>query len=179
MEFRKVVGFIGPIGCGKSLAASVAAGMMINATILPFAKPLKSMLSAAGLTAEELYGVDKERPSPLLGGKTPRYAMQTLGTEWGRNTINPNIWVNIWARQVSCLSAPGFVFADDARFPNEIAAIRNLGGTVVKIVRPSSMVRNDEHASERSDELDYDLLLNNDGDVKKLRTQLFGILNKI
>ena len=44
------------------------------------------MLYQLGLGEAHIEGALKEVPCELLGGKTPRYAMQTLGTEWGRDT---------------------------------------------------------------------------------------------
>jgi hypothetical protein len=54
------------------------------------------MLVALGLTDEDVMGTPEQRnrPQPLLGGKSARYAMSTLGTQWGRNLITPNIWAN-------------------------------------------------------------------------------------
>ena len=33
--------------------------------------------------------------SERWGGKTPRYLMQTLGTEWGRMMVDGDLWVEL------------------------------------------------------------------------------------
>ena len=77
-------------------------------------------------------------------GRTPRYAMQTLGTEWGRDLISPNIWVNIVKHDI--LKIKGDVVIDDCRFPNEVVMILGLGGVMVYIDRGG---KSGDHASER------------------------------
>lgn len=49
----------------------------------------KDMLSALRLSQEELHGPPaiRDSPSARLSGRSPRYAMQTLGTDWGRRMI--------------------------------------------------------------------------------------------
>lgn len=66
---------------------------------------------------------------------TPRYALQTLGTEWGRQ-INEDIWLLCAEREAVNRQVDGFVVVADCRFVNEAAFIRSRGGLVVKIVRP-------------------------------------------
>ena len=56
---------------------------------------------------EEIDGRWKEHPCSLLLNKTPRYAMQTLGTEWGRELIGENIWTHIWKCHVTELLVQG------------------------------------------------------------------------
>lgn len=178
---KKLVAFIGAIGAGKSTAASIfTAGNQFKR--ISFADPLKSMLNGLGLSYEDLYGTEKETPSLLLSGKTPRFAMQTLGTEWGRDIISQELWVNAWLHRVSCNVEAGTV-VDDMRFANEYSAVRSLGGIVVKIVRQDKDSNNartdDAHASEAAFEnFNYDYIITNRMDrsfeplVKKVRLEI-------
>src|SRR5699024_8911126 len=129
-----------------------------------FAGPLKAMLKALGLTDAQVDGDQKEVPSDLLRGLTPRWAMQTLGTEWGRNCIHPNLWVSAW--KASIVGKPRVV-VDDLRFPNEEAAVRDLGGVVWRVERPG--VGESSHASE-SQRLGFDKLIYNEADLNTLRS---------
>jgi len=85
-----------------------------------------------------LEGALKEEPIPRLNGSvTPRHVMVTLGTQWGRNLIDPSVWVLATVNKVKSLLANGkSVVIDDMRFPNELAAVRTLGGKVLFIDRP-------------------------------------------
>ena len=138
-----IIGLSGLKGSGKSTAANflVEDGFVK----MSFAEPIKRMLACVGLSSEELYGDRKQEPSYILDGKTPRYAMQTLGTEWGRDLISPNIWVNIIKNGIKELGG-NFIVIDDCRFPNEIAMILDMKGIIVYIDRDGEV---GDHASER------------------------------
>ena len=139
-----VIAFTGAAGCGKSTASKVLYQKGYN--LVKFAGALKGMLASIGLTKDHLEGHLKNQPCSLLGGQTPRFAMQTLGTEWGRNIMADDFWINLWKMQAMRLP---FVVVDDLRFPNEADAVRDLGGTIVRITRPLSLQNTDyAHASE-------------------------------
>ena len=77
-----IIGIMGKKHCGKS-EASKYLELSHGFKRISFADPMKCMLLSLGLSSEELWGNRKEIPSELLGGQTPRYAMRTLGVEWG------------------------------------------------------------------------------------------------
>lgn len=138
-----LIGLTGNMGAGKSTVADYLVEKK-GFVKISFATPLKGMLRALGLSEEHIHGNLKEAPCELLGGKTPRYAMQTLGTEWGRQLIHPDIWLNAWQKRVKGLGAP--VVADDCRFLNEAKLIRQMGGKVWRVFRGQPEYV--EHASE-------------------------------
>ena len=168
----KVIALAGRAGSGKSTLAKYLVENH-GYTLVKFADILKDMLRSLGLTDYELEGDGKEKPCYLLGGKTPRLAMQTLGTEWGRLTIFPDIWVEAWYRRANdILQASGRVVCDDARFPNEIAAIHNIGGVAIEIIRPvTDSTIADSHISENH-ELDTDIVLVNNATTTELFEKL-------
>jgi hypothetical protein len=108
-----------------------------------FAEPLKDMLVTLGLTREQVDGslTAKMTPSDLLCGKTPRHAMQTLGTEW-RDMIDKRLWANITKHRVAEFieaakhTGKDKIVIDDMRFPHEAELMRDLGITIVAIRRP-------------------------------------------
>ena len=129
------------------------------------ASPIKDMLRSVGLREDQVEGTGKEIPCQLLCDKTPRYAMQTLGTEWGRNIIGENIWVNLWSNKVQELTSMNQnVVADDVRFINEVNIIRGLGGKIIRIHRPNSNAK-PMHDSEKQEFL-ADFTINNNGTVE-------------
>ncbi len=110
---------------GKKLSGKTTAGKYLvekhDYVRVRFAQTLKDMLYEFGLSHEELDGSLKEVPCVKLGGKTPVQAMQTLGTEWGRELMYPNIWVDALNREIEFHMSMGlkrFVI-DDLRFVSE------------------------------------------------------------
>lgn len=152
----RTIGLCGPAGAGKSTAAE---HLMRHWRFqrVRFAGPLKAMMLALGLDPAHVDGDRKEEPTPLLCGRTPRQAMQWLGTEWGRNLIGEGFWITAFQAAVEC--TPGFwcngshhrlIVVDDVRFANEAKAIRDRGGIVVRIERPGAgSVSGKAHASEQ------------------------------
>lgn len=126
-----IIGITGKAGVGKSTIANILV-KDYGYICAPFAGPLKDMLSAIGLTHDELYG-DKKEVVNSNYGVTPRHMMQTLGTEWGRDIIGQHIWVEAWRRSLYRKYQNHNIVVDDIRFPNEVAAVRSLGGKVVNI----------------------------------------------
>lgn len=141
-----IIGFTGPAGSGKSTAANYLVeshGFMF----VKFAGPLKAMIRTlcdqmlVPMHDREamIEGETKDIHADALNMHTPRYAMQTLGTEWGRNCMGEDFWVNVTRQRIQNEyenSPPSFkprIVLDDVRFENEAALIRELGGTVVHI----------------------------------------------
>lgn len=144
---RTIIAFTGLAGAGKSTAAMRLVHRHKFERVR-FAGPLKAMMAAIGLNAIEIDGSSKEMPCDLLGGKTPRYAMQTIGNEWGRELIGPDLWVNAWRAAVEKLPAGVPVVVDDCRYPNEAATIQAMGGIIVRIERPGAGTAS-THVSEQ------------------------------
>src|SRR6478735_5360554 len=95
-----IICLLGASSAGKSAVAKHLQNHH-GFTHLRFAEPLKDMLRVLGLSAMDVDGPQEHRakPHPLLLGKSPRYAMQTLGTEW-RDFIGKALWANITLRRV-------------------------------------------------------------------------------
>lgn len=66
---------------------------------------------------------------------TPRYALQTLGTEWGRQ-LDENIWLLYADRDAAKRKVEGFGIVPDCRFLNEARFIKDSGGLLLEIIRP-------------------------------------------
>jgi hypothetical protein len=166
-----LIGLSGKAGAGKSTVARYLVEDY-GFTLIKFADLIKDMLRVLGLTDLELEGAGKDKPCYLLGGKTPRLAMQTLGTEWGRHTMYSDIWVEAWYRRVNeVLQAGGKVVCDDVRFANEVSAVKQLSGAVIDIKNPSMVDHSDSHISE-TESLDHDFRILNNGTVTELREKI-------
>jgi hypothetical protein len=164
-NYPRVVALTGAAGSGKSTAADYLIRQHGYERV-KFAGPLKAMLKAAGLTDNQIEGTDKEKPTRLLQGKTPRHAMQTLGHEWGRNCIGEGFWVFLFEHAaLQIVDNGGRVVVDDLRFPNEAAAVRALGGVIVKLEGRGGIAGT--HASEAGCG-QADAIVDNDGCVTDL-----------
>lgn len=170
-----VVAFTGVAGSGKSTATRYLI-VRHGYTLVKFAGPLKDMMRAIGLTEDEIEGGLKEQPSHTLFGKTPRHAMQALGTEWGRDLIHPDFWISLWRRRVETVLADGGrVVTDDCRFPNEARAVRKFGGNIYLLSGRGGIAGN--HASEKGCE-DMDHVLINKGSIDELYSMVDNALRR-
>lgn len=146
------------MGCGKSTVAKYLAATH-RCVLEKMAGPLKAMLRCLLYHHPEVKFKDvdrmiegdlKEQPCDALMGKTPRWAMQTLGTEWGRNQIGEDLWVRLAVARIQDHLCNGqSVVVDDVRFPNEVSALKMLPfrSTLCRVVRPGTKVTS-EHSSE-------------------------------
>ena len=136
-----VLGLVGATGSGKTTIADVLASDH-GFEKLHMGRPLKDMLRALGLSEAAVAGPPEERaaPQPILDGKSARYALSTLGTDWGRNMISPRIWANAVKDRIrNRLSEPHprLIVIDDLRFPTDWEVVSAFGGAIVRIRRPA------------------------------------------
>lgn len=138
--------------------------------LISFAKPLKDGLKLMlDLTEEHVNGELKEFVIERFG-KSPRQMLQTLGTEWGRDCVNQNIWVIIALHRANqILQKGGKVCITDVRFNNEAEAVRNNGGMVLHISRDNAPVVN-LHTSESGVEFNHvlDKVVQNNSSLDEL-----------
>ncbi len=171
MDPVNLIGITGYAQHGKSTCASRLVEM--GWYLIPFASILKKMLIALGVPPPHVYGKYKEVPMPILCGKTARYAMQTLGTEWGRETIGQEIWIRAWKAKVeSPLAAGTMVVVDDIRFPNEAQAIRDMGGFILRVDRPGEKWDGTHISESGVNAIAPDHGICNSGTIKDLREMI-------
>lgn len=167
-----IIGLAAYAGSGKTLVASTL--KYEGFKVFPFAAPIKDSMRAMGLDEDEINGSRKELPCDKLGGRSPRYAMQTLGTEWGRDLMHASLWVDIWKARVLALPVGTPVVADDVRFQNEVDVIRSLGGIIVRIVRADTTGSKSDHVSE-AQSFTADVTLDNSGSVAQLMNRVSAL----
>ncbi len=105
-------------------------------------------------------------------GATPRYLMQTVGSDWGRQTINKDLWI----KAVLNDSRPDMLVIDDVRFPNEYDAIRQEGGQVWKVYRPGQTPTNQHPSEGLLEDREFDEVIVNDGSLFALATKVRNAL---
>ncbi len=176
---KSLIGLVGRKGSGKDTAA--VALMNEGYHMAKFAGALKEMVRSYlyylgvhddAATAMIENAQVKEIASDYFRGKTPRFVMQTLGTEWGRDTIGQDIWVNACMQHCSQFEK---AVITDVRFPNEVQAVVSQGGIIIRIVRNGS--KTDQHSSETLiDSLAVDHEICNNGTIEELHEALLNIV---
>jgi len=180
MSNRKIIGLTGLKYSGKDTAADMLYPAYEK---IALASPLKAMLatllSQTGLNSELIHkhinGFLKEKPIPQLCGRSARFAMQKLGTEY-RQMIGEDLWTNILLNKIKMEPLKNFVISD-VRFQTEVDALRQVEGVIIRINRPMLNFEQDLHRSEQEiSELEVDFDIQNDGTLDDLRKALYAIV---
>ena len=170
-----IIGVIGPKQSGKStLTKALVERYGFSRTA--FADPIKKALMVAfGLTWEQVYGSEKEIPTDKLCGRTPRHAMKTMGTEWGREMIHPDIWLAGWRNTIPS----GNLVIEDVRFPNEHEAVKSTAdGCIISVRRPGCEY-DSSHESEAHADLPFDYQIQNDSSMEEFESKIEAQLSEI
>lgn len=179
---KLIIGFCGYAGAGKDTAANAAITVLRaynrTAARVAFADPMRDMLAALGVPANHMYDrALKEAPIASLSGHSYRKLAQTLGTEWGRNCLGEDFWVDAAFARVQAADVDA-VLITDVRFPNEAARINAAGGFLARVTRPG-LERVNPHPSEEhvaNFVPDYEIL--NDGDILLLANRVSEMVSK-
>lgn len=163
MQKMRLIGIAGKARSGKDTAAKYLLNKLGgNWSTASFADPMKAMLNAIDVdTSDEA----KDLPSNQYGVST-RHMLQTLGTEWGRDGIGSNFWIDVFARS----NAGQCVIVPDVRFENEADLIREYG--VLICIEGRGGVEGN-HISERKLQYDdRDIYIDNQGSISELYAKL-------
>lgn len=178
----RLIGLTGYARSGKSTVAAILRQAHAFHEI-SFAEPIRDFTKLLlNYTADDLEA-KKETPIAWLDGVTPRRMMQTLGTEWGRQLIHPEIWIRVAMHEAKACMAEGGsdVVISDVRFANEAKAIREAGGQIWRIYRDITEPKPGEvlHPSESQvGTIPFDGFISNNGTLgellRKVRDELAG-----
>ena len=140
----QIIGIVGFIGSGKDTVADYLVNFH-GYKRESFANSLKDAVATVfGWPRELLEGRTKESrewretrdewwSKRLKQDITPRYVLQYWGTEVVRKGFHDDMWVASLEHRL--LNSQNDIVITDCRFPNEIKAIRNAGGRVIRIKR--------------------------------------------
>lgn len=172
MSKPRLIGLVGNARVGKDTVADYLADQY---GLIPyaFAMPVKDMLEP--VFGDLFYTGDREKPIDWLG-KSPRQLMQSLGTEWGRHLVHPDIWVLLADQQWKRYPGRFGMVATDVRFRNEAEWVLREGGTLIRIVRPDAESVS-SHCSEQA--IPFDLCtftIENNSTLEHLYAQVDGVL---
>lgn len=158
-----LIGICGLINSGKSTIADYLVKKH-NYESYSWATPLKDVTSYLfGWDRNMLEGASpemreiREQPdawwSSRLGKSwSPRYALQYMGTDVMRDKLHQDIWVLIGQKTIEGKEK---VVISDTRFPNEIAAIKSMGGVIWNVQRGKSPIWCSDLADWKKDMGDF------------------------
>ncbi|WP_306016195.1 hypothetical protein [Oceanicaulis sp. MMSF_3324] len=188
MSELKVIGFTGPKRSGKDTAADALVRELGWVKINP-GDPIRAMTKAllrhhfgpgseimidahvdGDLREEAVLMINREKISA-------RHMMQTLGDDWGRDMIHPDLFacmMHTAAVKALRRGAPGVVITG-IRKPNEARMVRMLDGELWRIKRPGYEATG-EHTSEQGlDDLPVTATFVNDGSPEDLQRQVLQL----
>lgn len=210
-----ILGILGQAGSGKDTVADHLV-KKYRFMKVALADPLKRICQEVyDFSDEQLWGPSEMRNGADLryptgrGYLSPRVALQTLGTEWGRS-MYANTWIDyglevaddILVRGMSYTAKMGVsddglfqrlinrrkqgVVFSDIRFKNEVDQIRRRSnGFVIRVRRPGAIgvVGVSGHASEEEQKTltdsDFDYTVNNVGTLPQLYEEVDKMLKKL
>lgn len=189
-----IIGIIGAAHSGKSKIAEFIDEEFGDVAIVSFADPIKEFArDVFDFSPDQVYGNSKEAPDkryPRVHNEptgsyktylTPRYAMQRLGTEWGRDCY-PDIWVDYAMRRADKIltrNEAQLVVIPDVRFVNEAVAIQDRGGKIWKAVRKSAEPVNAHVSETEHRQIEADLIFDNNGTLDELRDRVFQAVKEL
>jgi hypothetical protein len=181
----KIIGLGHYSRTGKDTFANAAvawfgANSKLVAKKIPFAWKLKQichdLYAWDGMREPEFYDTpegEKFRDIPLPTiGKTPVEIWVAMGTPAVRENVYQRTWIDYLLKsdhQCDVLLVP------DVRFPNEVSAIQELGGTIHKIVRPGYGPRNTVADKALLGFTGWDYVWGAHGDIDRLRVEAYNV----
>lgn len=201
-----IVGLVGFIGSGKGTIADILvkyhgffkesyANSVKDACAVIFGWDRELLEGTTPESREWRETVDSWWSKQLGREFSPRLALQLMGTEAGRDVFHPDLWVHTVMRR--CRSDANYVIAD-VRFPNEINAIKNSGGYIIRVRRGDDPdwfdlaltcnVNNKHEIMHNAyPELHYsewawigahyDIILNNDYNIEELKIRVDNVID--
>lgn len=116
---------LGKMRSGKDTVANFLKNEF-GGQIIKFADPLYEMQKA-------IYNI---ADLPYTENTKDRKLLQYLGTQWGRETIDSGLWVNLMDKKLSNeLTNETNLYCTDCRFPNEAFLLRRHGFHFVRVER--------------------------------------------
>lgn len=185
IKFPIIIGIAGNKYVGKSTISQIIQEKLaekgFKVEVHAFAGAIKDMVNV--IIPESNYRT-KEETIPLVG-RSLRYLWTTLGTDWGRNTVNRHLWVYVLAHRINkSPTRPDFIIIEDLRFREEFAWIKQRGGFTIHVKRPGKTLsfirRLFAPESEKilfRNECDEEIV--NDGDKRVLSNKVLDLISRM
>ena len=169
----KIIAFAGRKQSGKTSCSNFVKTLFPDdenfVKVYNFADPLKQdvCMNLLGLTYEQCYGDDEQKNTltDILWNEkllTAREVMQLVGTDLFR-AMKHDVWTSSTIQKIQTEQKKIALIAD-CRFPNEVKAVKESGGVIIKLTRNPF---NSDHLSETAldhenyDQRNFDTIITN------------------
>ena len=178
-----VIGLAGFAGAGKTtIAEQIINELKQDNPSLPvlrlsFASRLKEVL--ATLVGENMTFTRPEDKTALLYAGSDwrvRDFLTTFATEFVRDQIGADFWVDVMAKNLVELEQPTVVIIDDLRFPNELKLVQSLGEAI--LIKRTGNKNTIQHRSEEPEKLTIETHIKNNDSPQRAAWAILEIAQK-
>lgn len=193
-QLPKLIGVLGRSRSGKDTTANIIMTLYPEQyTLRRFAQPIKNALKEIyDFTPEQLEDDEKEVIDKRYN-ITPRQAMQEMTAHYLKKhggaffservftafDISVSASASDSASDSATVSAPFGIIIPDVRYEHDINAIRNRGGIIIKVTRPSLTINQQHTVEDNIQTFEGDFTIVNDGDIVHLKNKIESIFNQI
>lgn len=179
---RIIIGISGKKGSGKDTVAKLINDYVshkYNFHIAAYADNLKEICSIIIAEPLAVFYDEYKKENHLIPKQfwingeptTPRQFLQHIGTELFRDKSGI---ANIWINSLFATYKGGNLIITDVRFSNEVKAIKERGGIVIRVNR--NLSNTDLHKSETElDDFTFDFTIDNNSSLDNLRRNVISI----
>lgn len=100
-----------------------------------------------------------------------RRLLQVFGTEVGREMFGEDVWVKKVTDQIT---RPGSYAVTDVRYLDELTTLSQMGGTLIKIVRPGVVSVNGHKSDAGLADYHFDHVIVNDGTLEEYKAKVLA-----
>jgi hypothetical protein len=171
-----IIGLSGYARSGKDTVAQLLC-LNHNFKRLSFADPMRKAILTLDPKVDEStrvsHLVDDNGWEIAKQNPEVRRLLQVFGTDVGRNMFGDNVWIDMAFKNIDRDSR---VVIADVRFPNEAKAIKDRGGTVIRINRHNHSAVNAHKSEIAMDNYMFDHVVYNDGTLDDLAENIFMLM---
>ena len=164
-----IIGISGKKGAGKDTVCGAIWGDQEQAFHVGFVDAIQELVFSLypEIEVDSWQGLSRQKVKSqvLECGLTVREVLQEVGNFF--RSLDPDFWVKQWKRKVECVKAElgsgTLILNSSVRYPNEVKAIQDMGGKVIRLTR--TPYPEDQHESETAlDHVQYQTI--NRADIK-------------
>jgi hypothetical protein len=168
-----LIGISGKKMSGKdALCLAICRAHGLKARRIAFADALKQEVSIACNVSRSFIEENKAQFRPIL---------QWWGTNFKRHFHGDDYWVKQTLAEIVEAMSNGFtmIVIPDVRFQTEATTIKDCGGYLVRIARPTQLIDNHISETDLDNYKGFDHIVLNNGTLQDLDNEALTILNKI